>query len=261
VITCHPARAILIASAFVLFATGTSLAAGKVGVAAATKNSVTGSQGSRALSPGSEVFELETITTGGGASAQLLFLDETTLSIGPKASIRLDKFVFDPGRGTGSVLLSASRGAFRFISGSQDPNNYKVRTPVATIGFRGTIVDCYLTARALLCILQEGETYFEVGGKTYTIDVPGQAFAVTPGRVEGPFTPDGSLFDVSGVMAFPLWGGDLDGVIKELTSNADVQEVIDDLNSQDIDPPGGGGGGGGDGPPDDDCPVFPNCDG
>jgi hypothetical protein len=176
-------------------------AATDIGVAAAVKNDVKGSGG--ALSVGSRVFQNEIVTTGVESLAQLMFLDETTLSIGPKSEITLDKFVFNPSKGAGNVIFSATKGAFRFITGSQDPRHYEIRTPVATIGVRGTIVDCFIVSGGLVCIVEEGSAV--VGGHT----VPaGQAiFISNSGNVTGPMTPDGRFFQVAGNVPWPLYGG------------------------------------------------------
>src|ERR1700722_3741331 len=107
-----------------------TMAAQKVGVAAAVQNDVQGSGGNGAaqkLAPGSQLFEQEIVKTGADSLAQLIFLDETSLSLGPKAQVKLDKFVFDPNRKAGSVILSASKGAFRFVDGAQDPHNYTIK--------------------------------------------------------------------------------------------------------------------------------------
>src|ERR1700730_16426874 len=118
-----------------------SVAESKIGVASATKNQVQGivGGGTRALSAGSELFSNETVRTGDASLAQLLFLDETSLSVGARSEVKLDRFVYNPDRKAGNVVLEASRGAFRFISGSQNPSNYTIKTPLATIGVRGTI--------------------------------------------------------------------------------------------------------------------------
>ena len=166
---------------------GPAAAATDIGVTAAVKNDVKGGGG--ALSVGSKVFQNEIITTGVESLAQLMFLDETTLSLGPKSQVTLDKFVFDPSQGAGSVVFSATKGAFRFITGSQDPRHYTIKTPVATIGVRGTIVDCYIVSGGLACIVEEGTAI--IGGHTVAA---GQAiFISSNGTVTGPMTPDGSV--------------------------------------------------------------------
>jgi len=115
----------------------------KIGVAAAIANQVTSGLGTaaRPLASGNEIFQDDTVRTGEKANAQLLFVDETTLSIGPNSEVKLDRFVYDPARRTGNVVLETGKGVFRFVSGNADPRGYQVKTPVATIGFRGSVVD------------------------------------------------------------------------------------------------------------------------
>ena len=85
-----------------------ALADSKVGVAAAVKNDVRGKSG--ALAVGSSVFANERIRTGDAATAQLMFLDKTVLNMGPKAELLLDKYVYNPNRGSVfAARLSISR--------------------------------------------------------------------------------------------------------------------------------------------------------
>jgi ferric-dicitrate binding protein FerR (iron transport regulator) len=116
----------------------------KIGVASAVKNQVLGRAG--ALSVGSSVFANERIRTGEASTAQLMFLDKTVLSMGPKAELLLDKYVYNPNRGSGQVVVNAVQGSMRFVTGAQNPTNYSVKTPVATLGIRGTIVDIGISA-------------------------------------------------------------------------------------------------------------------
>src|ERR1051326_8803967 len=69
---------------------------GKIGVAAAVQNQVFGN--SQPLSTGSSVFANERIRTGDASTAQLQFVDETNLAVGPKSEVVLDRFVYDPNR-------------------------------------------------------------------------------------------------------------------------------------------------------------------
>lgn len=192
---------------------GASEAAERIGVAAAAQNEVAGIQGgtTRALAAGSQVFQAEMIRTGAQSMAQLLFLDETSLSIGPLSEVTLDRFVFDPATGAGDVVLSTARGAFRFITGSQSPSNYRLSTPFASIGVRGTIVDCYATDAGIYCTAQEGTVVIVVNGVEYTLG-PGEALYVSAdGSITGPFTPDGEFFAVAGIAPWPLYGAFLPG--------------------------------------------------
>jgi hypothetical protein len=77
------------------------------------------------------------VRTGSAGQANLRFRDSTKLSVGPSSNVRLDKFVYDPNKGSGSVAIEASKGAFRFVTGSQNKGEYKIKTPYGTLGVRG----------------------------------------------------------------------------------------------------------------------------
>jgi hypothetical protein len=89
------------------------------------------------LSAGSSVHANETIKTGSAGQAGLGFVDNKNLHVGPSSSVRLDKFVYDPNKGTSSVVIDATKGAFRFSTGAQGKGDYKVKTPYGTLGVRG----------------------------------------------------------------------------------------------------------------------------
>ena len=92
---------------------------------------------SRTLSSGTSVYSRDLIHTGDAGVADLRFHDNTNLSVGPKSSVRLDKFVYDPNKSTGGVAVEATRGSFRFVTGSQSKGSYQVKTPYGTLGIRG----------------------------------------------------------------------------------------------------------------------------
>ena len=76
---------------------------------------------------------------GDTGKTDLRFRDSSNLSVGPKSSVRLDKFVYDPNTSTGSVAIQATRGTFRFVAGSQG-GSYQIKTPYGTLGVRGGLV-------------------------------------------------------------------------------------------------------------------------
>ena len=98
----------LAVAALTLAGQQTVLAEAKIGVAAVVKNDVRGKGG--ALAVGSSVFANERIRTGDAAAAQFMFADKTVLNMGPKAELLLDKYVYNPDRGTGQVVMSAVQG-------------------------------------------------------------------------------------------------------------------------------------------------------
>ena len=91
----------------------------------------------RMLSGGSTVYSKELIHTGDAGVADLRFHDNTNLSVGPKSSLRLDRFVYDANKSAGSVAVEATRGSFRLVTGSQSKGSYQVKTPYGTLGIRG----------------------------------------------------------------------------------------------------------------------------
>jgi hypothetical protein len=91
----------------------------------------------RMLSSGTSVYSRDLIHTGDAGVADLRFHDNTNLSVGPKSSVRLDKFVYDPNKSAGGVAVEATRGSFRFVTGSQSKGSYQVKTPYGTLGIRG----------------------------------------------------------------------------------------------------------------------------
>jgi hypothetical protein len=106
----------------------------RIGTANSVKPDASGSIAGT-LSAGSGIHENETIKTGSSGQAGLQFNDHSNLSVGPSSQVRLDKFVYDPNKGTGNVAIEATRGAFRFAS--QGKGEIKIKTPSGTLGIRG----------------------------------------------------------------------------------------------------------------------------
>ncbi len=96
----------------------------------------------RRLVLGQDVVFNERITTEAEGQTQILFVDESTLSVGPNANMVIDQFVYDPNTGTGKFVASLTRGVFRFVGGklSKQENAVTMRTPTATIGIRGGVM-------------------------------------------------------------------------------------------------------------------------
>jgi hypothetical protein len=108
----------------------------KIGTAQSVKPQAEGSVAG-ALSAGSGIHANETVKTGSSGQTGLRFIDESNLSVGPSSQVRLDKFVYDPNKGTGTIAIEATRGAFRFSTGPQNKGDVKIKTPYGTLGARG----------------------------------------------------------------------------------------------------------------------------
>jgi opacity protein-like surface antigen len=126
-----------------------------IGTAVAVTNTVTLESGinKQPLLKDTVVHQDEIIVTGIDAKAEVELFDQTKLAVGPGARLVLDKFVYDPNASSASISLKASNGAFRFLTGLAPKDSYKIRTPVAFIGTRGTIFDIYVSSRGETAVL------------------------------------------------------------------------------------------------------------
>lgn len=233
-------RACALAATLVAPGAGAALAQDGIGVTATVVRDVTGNAGgrNRALTVGDGVFRDETITTGQRANTQVLFLDETSLNIGPSSSVLLDRFVYAGGGRASEVSVELARGALRFVSGSSRPQSYSIKTPVATIGVRGTILDIFVRARTAVVLLEEGATDVCSQQGCVGLARPGTYLLIHPGgRIEGPRRWDGSLRRIIGPVSFPLYGwhlqlDDLPRYVRDPSRNdVDQLERRDEINA------------------------------
>ena len=146
-----------------MFAVGPAVAQGaapEIGTAIAIKRTVTAKLGEdqRTLAAGARVHRTEYLETGPEALAELRLDDQTKLALGPNAGLKLDDFVIGKSDGVTTIGVNMVKGTFRFLTGSQDSKAYKIETPSATIGVRGTVFDVYVDGNGdTLVLLHEGE--------------------------------------------------------------------------------------------------------
>ncbi|HEX6375468.1 MAG TPA: FecR family protein [Allosphingosinicella sp.] len=138
-------------------ATLPSLAAAQevIGINAAVRNLVqirTGSAPARHAVLRQPVRLNDEVRTGPASQLQILFRDRSSFTVGANSRIRIDRFAYDAPRSVREFGGSVTRGAFRFISGrsfAMAPGSRSLRTPVATMGIRGTILEGVVGADAV----------------------------------------------------------------------------------------------------------------
>ena len=123
---------------------GTAAAqASRVGVTSATDGDPLGkppTDAERVLRIGIDVQANEVVTTHDDDRAHLVFLDGSSLTVGPNAQLKIDKFIYDPNTKTGELAITASKGLFRLVGGKISKTNaINIATPSGTIGIRGGI--------------------------------------------------------------------------------------------------------------------------
>ena len=115
----------------------------RVGVVDKVENQaeVVSARGVVAAIAGTPVHRNDVLRTGPEGRLQVTFADGSSLTLGEKASVTIDRYVYDPAAKVGETVLIATKGAFRFATGrikELKPNAIQVATPIAVIGIRGT---------------------------------------------------------------------------------------------------------------------------
>ncbi|MBS0628954.1 MAG: FecR domain-containing protein [Verrucomicrobia bacterium] len=107
----------------------------------------------RSLSRGSEIFVADVIQVAAASKIQIRFTDGGLLNLIEQTQYQIDSYQFNK---TASDNFTANlvKGGFRTLTGDigkAAPANVKVKTPVATIGIRGTTFSANM---------QNGQVYF-----------------------------------------------------------------------------------------------------
>jgi hypothetical protein len=97
---------------------------------------------SRPLAKGAQVCVGETIATADSGAVQIRMLDTGFISVRADTKLRIDAFQYNGKEdGTENSALYLVQGAFRALTGligHTHKENYRIETPTATIGIRGT---------------------------------------------------------------------------------------------------------------------------
>jgi hypothetical protein len=193
----------------------TSSAWAKIGVTSATDGDPLGkppTETERVLRIGIDVQADELVTTQANDRAHLVFLDGTSITIGPNAQVKLDKFVYDPNTKQGEMALTASKGVLRLVGGRISKTNaITIATPSSTIGIRGGITILSVSAARTVSTFVFGNSLTVTGGgATQTITRPGSQvvtnFGGTPGNPT-PVPPGGLTGSLGALEGNPNQGG------------------------------------------------------
>ena len=88
-----------------------------------------------------KIFHGDTIISETKSNAQILFLDQTVLTLGEDSELTIDEFIYDPSSHEGSFVSNVKSGTVKFITGqisNNNPDNLEVKIPLGTLGARGT---------------------------------------------------------------------------------------------------------------------------
>ena len=196
------------ASAAALLCLSLSLAASmrpaeadKVGVAAAVNpdafSSLSGSPQSQ-LNIGKSIFFNERINTTTSGLVQVLLVDGSTFTVGPGSDLVIDKFIYDPKKGTGQIAASMSKGVMRFVGGkiSKNEDGVNVNTPAGALAIRGGMFQMQVNGPKLVASFLFGVA-LTLGNK-YTVYEPGYTIDTTGGA---PTIRPTTTADINAIMA------------------------------------------------------------
>lgn len=131
------------------------------------------------LSSGMVVYLQDDVSTGPAGRMQVLLLDETVFTVGPDTELTLDEFVYDAFTETGRIIASITQGLIKFVSGkvaAKTPKNMKIKTPVGSLGRRGTDF--------IVAVGNDGRTRIDVleGRVEFTSDRDGSSVLIREGE-------------------------------------------------------------------------------
>ncbi|OJU24151.1 MAG: hypothetical protein BGN91_02775 [Nitrobacter sp. 62-13] len=167
----------------VLAICGATAQAQQVGTASAVNPAATANL--KTIIIGQSIAHKERIQTKSSGSVQLLFLDKTSMTIGPNSDLTIDEYVYDPSANTGKLAATLSKGALRFVGGQISHNgDAEIKTASALIGIRGGVM------------MIDGKGGIYAGYGTMTVNSSGQTVTLGAGEFTqtqsgGPPTPPG----------------------------------------------------------------------
>lgn len=167
----------------VLALCGATAQAQQVGTASAVNPAATANL--KTITIGQSIAHKERIQTKSSGSVQLLFLDKTSMTIGPNSDLTIDEYVYDPSANTGKLAATLGKGALRFVGGQISHNgDAEIKTASALIGIRGGVM------------MTDGKGGIYSGYGTMTVNSGGQTVTLGAGeftqtQAGGPPTPPG----------------------------------------------------------------------
>jgi len=211
-----------------------------IGTVAAVKPDAFGAAPNAAeqtLAIGAGLVENEKIRTTADGTANVIFADRSTLTVGKNSEVVLDKFVYDPNSKSGGIALNLTQGALRFVGGQlSKTGNVQVKMPTSTMTIRGGI-GAFLSnpgGISWAVFLYGQELKDEQTGQV--IYRPGFAFKIPPGggAPELVKITDAELAEIlkNFNSRTGLAGSLPDQDIALLEGNPNPQDLIDDLRTQ-----------------------------
>ena len=90
------------------------------------------------LAIGQNVVRNEKISTFNKGQVQLIFADQSTLTLAENSEIVIDEFVYDPSKQAGTMTATVTTGVLRYVGGKiSKKNDVSFLTPSGVVTVRG----------------------------------------------------------------------------------------------------------------------------
>ncbi len=211
--------------------------AGFVLMASGKVFAVQSNQEVRALKRRSPFYPGETLRTEAKAKAQVRFRDGSLISLRPKTEIRIDEFRFNEEQlGEDKNIFTLINGGFRTITGKigkKNPDNYQMKSSVASIGVRGTTYEVVLD-NGLNVAAWQGSIDVKNDSGTITLGAEGvfnfAHVATSVSRPVGRMRPPASIANEQEVFADE--GQREDDAAQEMEEEGAAEETAETAESQ-----------------------------
>ncbi|HMK88912.1 MAG TPA: FecR family protein [Methylocystis sp.] len=154
---------------------------GNVGAVNQSARGAPPGQAARTLSLGASVENRERIETDADGSAQIVFRDTSTMTVGRNSQVTVDRFIYNGDASAGSQAVSLAKGAMRFIGGGvSHEGGANVRLPTASIGLRGgsALFETNSSCGGDLIVLLYGAAQVTTAQGTFTLTRPGYGVCI-----------------------------------------------------------------------------------
>lgn len=166
----------------------------KAGVVTGLNPDVRTAKGDRVLYVGSDMYRGEKLLTGPEGTLHILFMDQSSITLGPNSELTIDEFVYDPNAKKGKIGVSLSAGLARVVGGQiSKTNETTIKTASGTIGIRGgiTIVETRGSrTQATFLFGQQMRAQSPDGQTQTTVTRPGFGVSLDSGQMGQPTRTD-----------------------------------------------------------------------
>ena len=138
------------------------------------------------LAVGNELLKDDVIQTKNNTKIQIIFKDETIVTIGKNSEFKINDYIFDEANQQYNANLGLVQGTFRTITGKIGkvaPEKFKLNSKSSSIGIRGTQIlsNVQIQGDTIFCTEGEIEIVSQLTGETITLQA-GQFVQIREGE-------------------------------------------------------------------------------